>query len=45
MRDVMGHLEGQMFITDSHTLYSRVGDTPIVIASLLIVLLTLIKKK
>ena len=38
MRDVMGHLEGQMFITDSHSLYSRFGDTPVIIFSLLVVL-------
>ena len=28
MRDVMGHLEGQMFITDSQSIYSRIGDLP-----------------
>jgi apolipoprotein N-acyltransferase len=40
MRDVMGHLEGQMFITDSHSIYSRFGDFPIVLASALFMLLT-----
>jgi apolipoprotein N-acyltransferase len=37
MRDVMGHLEGQMFVTDSHSIYSRIGDLPFVLLSALIV--------
>lgn len=36
-RDVMGHLEGQMFVTDSHSIYSRIGDLPFVLISALIV--------
>ena len=28
-RDVMGHLEGELFITDSRSIYSRMGDLPL----------------
>ncbi|HET9129833.1 MAG TPA: apolipoprotein N-acyltransferase, partial [Terriglobia bacterium] len=45
MRDVMGHLEGQMFVTDSHSIYSRIGDLPFVLVSVLIVGFTAIKRK
>jgi len=45
MRDVMGHLEGQMFITDSHSIYSRIGDLPFVGISALIVGLSLFRGK
>lgn len=45
MRDVMGHLEGQMFITDSRTVYSRLGDTPVLVVSVLIVLISAFKKR
>jgi apolipoprotein N-acyltransferase len=37
MRDVMGHLQGQMFVTDSHAIYSRIGDLPFVLISALII--------
>jgi len=37
MRDVTGHLQGQMFVTDSHSIYSRIGDLPFVLISALIV--------
>jgi apolipoprotein N-acyltransferase len=45
MRDVMGHLEGQMFITNSHSLYSRIGDTPVLVVSLLIVIVGAAKNR
>jgi apolipoprotein N-acyltransferase len=45
MRDVMGHLEGQMFITDSHSLYSHIGDLPVVIVCGLIILLSALKSR
>jgi apolipoprotein N-acyltransferase len=45
MRDVMGHLEGQMFVTDSHSIYSRFGDLPFVLISALIVGASAIRKK
>jgi apolipoprotein N-acyltransferase len=44
-RDVMGHLEGQMFITDSHSIYSKIGDLPFVLASALIVGFSAIRRK
>src|SRR5205814_3503254 len=42
-RHVMGHLEGQMFISDSHTIYNRTGVTPIVALSALLVLFSALK--
>jgi apolipoprotein N-acyltransferase len=45
MRDVMGHLEGQMFITDSKSIYSRIGDLPIVLISALVVGVSAFKRK
>jgi len=45
MRDVMGHLEGQMFITDSKSIYSRIGDLPVVLVSLLVVGVSAFKRK
>ena len=45
MRDVMGHLEGQMFVTDSHSIYSRLGDLPSVLISVLIVGFSAIRQK
>ena len=45
MRDVMGHLEGQMFVTDSHSIYSRIGDLPVVLISLLIVGVSAFRQK
>ena len=44
MRDVMGHLEGQMFITDAYSIYSRIGDIPLVCISLLIVVFSAFKR-
>ncbi len=44
MRDVMGHLEGQMFITDAHSIYSRIGDLPLVCISFLIVVFSAFKR-
>jgi apolipoprotein N-acyltransferase len=45
MRDVMGHLEGQMFVTDSQSIYSRIGDLPFVLISALIVGASLFRRK
>ncbi len=45
MRDVMGHLDGQMFVTDSHSIYSRIGDLPFVLISALIVGFSAFKRK
>jgi apolipoprotein N-acyltransferase len=44
-RDVTGHLEGQMFVTDSHSIYSRIGDLPFVLISALIVGFSVFKRK
>jgi apolipoprotein N-acyltransferase len=40
MRDVMGHLEGEVFITDAHSIYSRIGDTPVALVCAVIVVLS-----
>jgi len=45
MRDVMGHLEGQMFITDSKSIYSRIGDMPVVVISLLVLAFSIFTRK
>jgi len=45
MRDVMGHLEGQLWITDARSLYSYTGDTPVIVVCSLIVLLCVFRKK
>jgi apolipoprotein N-acyltransferase len=45
MRDVTGHLEGQMFVTDSHSIYSRLGDWPVILLALLVLLISLFKKR
>ena len=37
MADVMGHLEGEVFITDSHSIYSRIGDMPLILLCVAIV--------
>jgi apolipoprotein N-acyltransferase len=44
-RDVMGHLEGQMFITDSHSIYSTIGDLPFVLIAGVMVGITVIRRK
>jgi apolipoprotein N-acyltransferase len=45
MRDVTGHLEGQMYITDSHSIYTRIGDMPVVAISALILILSAFKRR
>jgi apolipoprotein N-acyltransferase len=45
MRDVMGHLEGQMFITDSRSIYSRFGDWPAIVISALVVVISVFKRR
>jgi len=45
MRDVMGHLEGQLFVTDSQSIYSRVGDWPAVLISTLVVMILVFKRR
>jgi len=45
MRDVMGHLEGQMWITDTRSLYSYTGDMPVIVVCSLIVLFCVVRKK
>jgi apolipoprotein N-acyltransferase len=44
MRDVMGHLEGQLFVTDSHSIYSRMGDLPFVLISTIVVAFSVFKR-
>ncbi|HLQ78368.1 MAG TPA: apolipoprotein N-acyltransferase [Terriglobia bacterium] len=45
MRDVMGHLEGQMLVTDSQSIYSRTGDAPIVAFSAVLILFSAFKRE
>lgn len=42
--DVMGHIEGQMLITDAGSIYSRIGDLPLILLSTLLLLLSLISR-
>lgn len=43
--DVMSHIEGQLLITDSHTIYTRTGDIPIVLVSALLILFSVLQRE